>query len=280
MCKCPKSLLPLLVLPLLLPAVANADTGKELFAKQCAGCHTIGGGDSGGPDLKGVAARRSAPWLERIIVEPDKLSAEKDPAQAELVKKFGMEMPSLGISHEDAKKIVAFLQGGAAPAKEPAANAPAAPEAAAQGSAPAPAAEQQPAPAAEVPATPEMIAAGKALFSGKQPFSKGGAPCLACHAFSYPGLQGGNLAADLTGLYARMGAPGVRGVLKSLKFPVMKKVYAERPLTDQEADALIAFLKDASTRKGEGDIPAFPQSGVALFAVCMVGLTLYKRRIR
>jgi len=279
MCKCPKSLLLLLVLSLLLPAVAKADTGKELFEKQCAGCHTIGGGDSGGPDLKGVASRRSASWLERLIVEPDKLSGEKDPAQLELVKKYGMEMPNLGVSRDDAKKIVAFLQGGAAPAKESAAKASTAPETAAQESAAAPAAGQ-PAPAAEVPATPEMIAAGKALFSGKTPFSKGGAPCLACHAFSYPGLQGGNLAADLTGLYARLGAQGVRGVLKSLKFPVMKKVYAERPLTDQEADALIAFLKDASSRKGEGDTHAFPQSGVALFAVCMVGLTLYKRRIR
>jgi mono/diheme cytochrome c family protein len=291
MCKRPKSLPLLLILSLFLPAVAKADAGKELFEKECASCHTIGGGDSGGPDLKGVAAKRPASWLERIIVEPDKLSADKDPVQVELVKKYGFEMPNLGISHDGAVKIIAYLKGGAAPAGEPARKAAvkvaAAPKAGAGIAAPAvaqppvaPVVEQHPASPAEIIATPEMIAMGKSLFSGKKPFSKGGAPCAACHAVSYPGLQGGNLAADLTGLYTRMGEQGVRGVLKSLKFPVMKKVYADRQLTDEETAALVAFMKDAAAQKGGGGAVAFPLAGIAMFALFMVGLTLYKRRIR
>jgi mono/diheme cytochrome c family protein len=272
-----------LILSFILPGMAGADAGKDLFEKQCASCHTIGGGDSGGPDLKGVAAQRSPAWLERVIVEPDKLTLAKDPIQVELVKKYGFEMPNLGVSHDDAKKIIAYLKGGAPPvaaksAKGSGAEAPAAPAAAA-GTA-APATEQPPAAAAEVVATPELIATGKALFSGKKQFSKGGAPCIACHAFSYPGMQSGNLAADLTSLYTRMGEQGVRGVLKSLKFPVMKKIYADRPLTDEEITALIAFVKDAATRKGCGCAYAYPLGGVGLFVLFMLGMTLYKRRIR
>ncbi|MGE5284434.1 MAG: c-type cytochrome, partial [Actinomycetota bacterium] len=41
----------LLILVILFSGPAWADSGKELFEKECSGCHTIGGGDSGGPDL-------------------------------------------------------------------------------------------------------------------------------------------------------------------------------------------------------------------------------------
>jgi mono/diheme cytochrome c family protein len=256
----------LLILVSFFPALAAADTGKELFEKQCASCHTIGGGDSGGPDLKGVTTQRSAAWLERIITAPDKLAADKDPVQMDLVKKFGFEMPNLGINRDDAGKIIAYLKGGALPE-------------AVTGKA-SPAAEQPNAKTVEIATTPEMIATGKALFIGRKRLSNGGAPCVACHAFSYPGIQGGSLAADLTGLYTKMGEQGVRGVLKSLKFPVMKKVFADRPLTDEEINALIAFIKDAAVQKGAGSPALFPLTGVALFALFMIALTLYKRRIR
>lgn len=252
---------------------AWADQGKDLFDKECASCHTIGGGEGGGPDLKGVAGKRPAVWLERVIAEPDKLTAEKDPLQAELVKKYGYEMPNLGISRDDAKKIIAYLKGkGGTPA-------PPAPVAAAVRGGTETASEPPSAMAAQPVSSPELIAAGKALLFGSKPFSKGGAPCAACHAFGYPGMQGGNMAADLTGLHAKMGEQGVRGVLKSLKFPIMKQVYADRPLTDEEIAALTAFLGDAAAHKGSGSA-LFPLSGLGVFAFLMMGLTLYKRRIK
>ena len=79
------SSMPLLILCLSVRTVL-AEEGRELFAKHCASCHTIGGGDAGGPDLKGVGSRQPAAWLERVIAEPEKLTAEKDSAQLELVK--------------------------------------------------------------------------------------------------------------------------------------------------------------------------------------------------
>lgn len=239
----------------------QADQGKDLFDKQCAGCHSIGGGDGGGPDLKGVAAERSHEWLESLITDPGKLTASKDPVQAELVKKYGYEMPNLGISHDDARKIITYLSsasGAGAAATSPAGEQPA------------------------VAVTPELIAQGKALFTGSARFVKGGAPCLSCHPFTYPGITGGNLsAADLNKTYQKMGDAGMQGALKALKFPIMKNVYADRPLADDEIAALLALFKDSATQKGAGVCPIpFPLMGGGLFVVLLLGLTLYKRRIR
>ena len=239
----------------------HADQGKDLFDKQCAGCHTIGGGDGGGPDLKGVVEKRPADWLVQVIVEPDKLTAAKDPLQGELIKKYGYEMPNLGITTDEAKKIISFIAG----------SADASPSAV-----PAP----PPGQAATV-ATPELIAHGKALFTGSTRLAKGGAPCISCHPSTYPGITGGNLStADLSVSYKKMGDTGMRGALTSLKFPTMKKIYADRPLTDDEIAALMALFKDSPAQNGGGCPVSFPVMGGALFVLLLLGLTLYKRRIR
>jgi len=239
--------------------LAYADPGKDLFDKQCAGCHTVGGGDTGVLDVKGVTEKRSEEWLEAVIIEPNKLTEKKDPVQLELVKKYGYEMPNLGISHDDALKIIAWLKGaggaaaGALPADEH----------------------------AEVLVTPELVARGKALFTGNKPFAKGGAPCIACHAIRAPKITGGNLSvANLSASYEKMGEKGMRGALKGLKFPTMKKIYADRPLTEEEIAGLIAFYKDAAAQKATTSASLFPAYGAGVFVVFLVGLTLYKRRTR
>jgi mono/diheme cytochrome c family protein len=254
----------LLILVILFSAPAWADSGKELFEKECSGCHTIGGGDSGGPDLKGVTGKRPADWLERVIVEPDKLTADKDPTQLGLVKQYGGEMPNLGMSRKDAKKIIAYLRD-VSPATPPPGAAPSA---------------EPPTKPAETVMTPELVGQGKALFTGGKPFANGGAPCAGCHSFAYAGVPGGNLAVDLGARAEAAGEQGFRGMLKSLNFPIMRKMYADKPLTDEEITALVAFSKDAVARK---TVPAgtyYPVTGVVIFAALIAGLTLYKRRIR
>lgn len=239
---------------------ARADQGKDLYDKQCAGCHTIGGGDSGGPDLKGVVAKRPHEWLESVIIEPNKLTANKDAVQAELVKKYGYEMPNLGIGHEDALKIITYLSeaGGAGAAT-------AAPQTGEQ---------------LATVVTPELIAQGKALLTGSTRLAKGGAPCLSCHPFTYPGITGGNLSiADLSKSYQKMGDTGMKGALKALKFPTMKKIYADRPLTDNEINSLMALFKDSATQNASSSSFSLPLAGGGLFVVLLLGLFLYKRRI-
>ena len=260
----PGSLFLLFILPLFLSAPAWADSGKELFEQECAGCHTVGGGDAGGPDLKGITGKRPADWLERVIVEPDKLTADRDPIQLGLVKRYGGEMPNLGMSRKDAKKIIAYLQdvspvpssSGAAPPSEPSPKS------------------------METVVTPEFVAQGRALFTGGIPFANGGAPCAGCHGFGIAGISGGKLAVDLSARAEAAGEHGFRGMLKSLNFPIMRRIYADKPLTDEEITALVVFSKDAVARK---TVPAgtyFPAAGVVVFVCLIAGLTLYKRRVR
>jgi len=254
----------LLILVIFFSAPARADSGKELFEKECAGCHTIGGGDAGGPDLKGITGKRPADWLERVIVEPDKLTADRDPIQLGLVEQYGGEMPNLGISRKDAKKIIVFLQDVFPFTSSSGAASPA---------------EPSPKPA-ETVATPELVARGRALFTGGIPFANGGAPCVGCHGFGVAGVPGGNLAVDLGARAEAAGEQGFRGMLKRLNFPIMRKVYADKPLTEEEITALAAFSKDAVARK---TVPAgtyYPAAGVVIFACLIAGMTLYKRRIR
>jgi protein SCO1/2 len=85
--------------------------GQSLFKKICAPCHTVGVGDRVGPDLRGVAERRSPEWLTRFIGAPQKVRAEKDPAAMEMVARFpGVRMPNLGLTDLDVMDLVSFLK--------------------------------------------------------------------------------------------------------------------------------------------------------------------------
>jgi mono/diheme cytochrome c family protein len=95
--------------------------------------------------------------------------------------------------------------------------------------------------------TPEQKAAsataGRRLFYGEAPLANRGSPCFACHAV---GGRGGNLAVDLTGVYARRGETAVVSAAERPGFPLMKAAYAGHPVTTQEAWHLAAFFKDAA----------------------------------
>jgi mono/diheme cytochrome c family protein len=132
----------------------------------------------------------------------------------------------------------------------------------------------------ETAVTHELVAQGRALFTGGIPFANGGAPCTGCHGFGYAGVPGGNLAVDLGMRIEGVGEQVFRRMLKSLNFPVMRKMYADKPLTDAEITALVVFAKDAVARKAAPAGSFYPATGIVVFACLVVGLTLYKRRVR
>src|SRR5450756_1420982 len=112
-------------------ASPDVTQGEAIFKQKCSSCHTIGGGKSAGPDLKGVTSQRPNDWLISFITAPDKAIASGDPTAAQLVKEYTVPMPNLGVTTQQAGQILAYIQaqsGGGAPA--PAAAAPAAPAAA------------------------------------------------------------------------------------------------------------------------------------------------------
>src|SRR5262249_57116951 len=98
------------------PAVANAaetdaEAGKKIFQEKCVACHTVGGGNLVGPDLKGVTARRPREWLEQWIAAPDAMLAKKDPIAIELLHQFhDVPMANMGLSTSDVTAVIAFLE--------------------------------------------------------------------------------------------------------------------------------------------------------------------------
>jgi cytochrome oxidase Cu insertion factor (SCO1/SenC/PrrC family)/cytochrome c2 len=85
--------------------------GTILFAKACAGCHSIGHGDVIGPDLAGVLIRRDPQWLRRFLREPDTLRREKDPVATLLDEQYpGARMPNLGLSNTDIDDLFAYFR--------------------------------------------------------------------------------------------------------------------------------------------------------------------------
>jgi protein SCO1/2 len=86
------------------------DQGQYAFKNHCAACHTIGGGDAIGPDLKGVTANREYNWLKRFIASPEKVFAENDPIARTLLDKYKqVRMPSLSLTEYDAAVLIDYI---------------------------------------------------------------------------------------------------------------------------------------------------------------------------
>jgi protein SCO1/2 len=92
------------------PSIDNFDQGQYTFRNHCAACHTIGGGDAIGPDLKGVTAAREPQWLRRFIATPEKMLDEHDPIATTLLARFKqVRMPNLSLGDADAALLVDYL---------------------------------------------------------------------------------------------------------------------------------------------------------------------------
>jgi protein SCO1/2 len=88
--------------------------GEYTFSSRCSACHTIGGGDHVGPDLKDVTVVRDRVWLTRFIVEPDRVAAERDPIALALREKYKqVQMPNLGLTDREAAAVIDYLDGRA-----------------------------------------------------------------------------------------------------------------------------------------------------------------------
>lgn len=216
-----------------------AGQGEALFQKNCSSCHTLGGGDTVGPDLKGVTQRRDPAFVKRFIADPAAVIAEGDPDVEALVAKFrSLQMPDLGLSDADVDALVAYLetQGSAAPGGTTTT-------------------ETGPATTTPQPAAKGDATNGEDLFTGAKAFSNGGAPCVSCHTLAGAGaLGGGQVGPDLTKAYDKYGgAPGLVSVLEQIAFPTMAPVYDGHALTKREAADVAAYLQTAAAEEPASD---------------------------
>lgn len=204
----------------------SAQEGQQLFQQYCQACHTIGGGNLVGPDLQDVTTRRERAWLERFIIEPDKVLSSGDPIAADLLQQFNnIPMPNLGITPAQAASLLAYLENPDNAGGAPAAPAPAIP-------------------------TSGNAQRGRALFLGSQPLTNGGTACVSCHSSSDIGvLGGGSMGPDLTQVMTRYGEPGLATSLASLPFPTMAGIFNQRPLTPEEQADLYAYFAQTNTQQ-------------------------------
>jgi hypothetical protein len=92
---------------------ADIAAGLATFtAKGCGGCHKFGE-KVVGPDLKGIFARRSPIWVERMIAEPG-VMVKQDPQAKKLLRELMVEMPKQGVTDDEMPKLLAYVksQGG------------------------------------------------------------------------------------------------------------------------------------------------------------------------
>lgn len=241
---------------------ASADEGEQLFQQSCASCHTIGGGDTVGPDLAGVLDRRDLDWVTQFILAPDAMIAAGDPTATELLSTYGVPMPNLGLSDDQVASLTAYLTAAGT----------------AVGGETAPA-ETQP----SATAAAGDVNAGHDLFTGSEQLAGGGPPCMSCHTISgLSGLGGGTLGLDLTDALAKYnGAAGLSGVLAAIAFPTMQPVYANQPLTEDEVANLVAFIGDAPQQAPGGtSVWAFVGLAFAVIAVlALLALVIWRGRL-
>ena len=118
-------------------------------------------------------------------------------------------------------------------------------EAEATASEPSPKAE----PAEVRKATDADILRGQDLFQGSVRLANRGAACNSCHDVQNDAVIGGGiLAKELTTVFSRLGGTGVRAILGTPPFPVMQQAYEDKPLTEEEVFALVAFLEEADAQ--------------------------------
>ncbi|MHB0971803.1 MAG: c-type cytochrome [Thermoanaerobaculia bacterium] len=196
-------------------ALALERSPVELYDELCAACHTVGEGESGGPDLFPSTSWPRAE-LRAAVERMQENTGPMTPEQIDAIVDL--------LANPDVKSLLA----GEPPAT------------------PHPA-TSKPAPASPPPpqGSPDR---GRRLFFGDEPLAKGGSPCHACHAVN---ARGGTLARDLTGSHARLGARALLAATENAPFPMMKAAYAGRPLTPDETVDIVAFLREAPTQPAQ-----------------------------
>src|SRR3990172_391446 len=208
------------------------ESGKQIFQKSCASCHSIRGGRLVGPDLAGVNDKRPEDWLLKYIKSSQTLVKSGDKTAMALFEQFNkIPMPDQALSDDQIKKVLAHIKDtGGSPAAGKQAAAPSA----------------QAAKESAAVATPDEIQRGQDLFEGKLRFANGGPSCNACHHVTSDALLGGGvLASELTLVFSRMGKQGVSAILGNTPFPVMQAAYEAKALTENEISALVGFLQHA-----------------------------------
>ncbi len=228
------------IVVLMISNIANAQDGAILF-KDCAACHSIGGGRMVGPDLKGVTKRRTKAWLTQFIQSSTKLIQSGDPDAVAIFKEFNNSpMKDYPLTQEQIDELLDYISGGKFSGNEKID--------------PKKLAEQKLADSVLKGEKHNDILRGETLFNGEKRFANRGASCAVCHNVTYFNISnGGKLAKDLTNAFKRLnGYAGIKGVIGNPPYPSMLETYKNNPLTEVEIALLQLYLKSANNQNQNG----------------------------
>ncbi len=248
----------LILLPINLVLQAQT-TGKDIFESTCTACHTIGGGRLVGPDLSGIYLTRTNEWLISFIRSSQQMIKSGDSLAVAIFEEYNrVPMPDNRLSDAQILSVIDHIRlsdqdleaGAAGPAISEDSLA--------------------------IIYGIEHMPAGRALFYGYTSFANGAAPCISCHNINDQSvLGGGNLARDLTGSYATLGAAGITAIVKNPPFPVMKAAMADHDIEEDEVQALIAVIKAAGEQPYPPGRPVLIFLGLGVICALIVLVHLY-----
>ncbi|MDP1622497.1 MAG: cytochrome c [Bacteroidales bacterium] len=207
----------------------GAQDGADLYKRNCAACHSIGGGRLVGPDLAGITKRTDKAWLTKFIKNSADVIKSGDPAAVAIGKEYNnLLMPPFVGTDSELSAIIMYIDSKGGSASSAVADT------------------------FLNSATFDNIVRGKALFAGNSPFKNAGTPCITCHAVHNDGGVGGTLAKGLNLSYFMLKGQGLKAMLQSPPFPAMANAYGNHPLNEQEVYDLAAYLKSVSQDMVDG----------------------------
>ncbi len=247
----------------LLTFYGSSQDGADLFKRNCAACHSIGGGRLVGPDLAGVTRKSDNLWLTKFIKNSADLIKSGDPAAAAIGKEYNnLLMPPFGGNDNEVASILRYIESKGGSAQSAVADT------------------------LLKAASSEHVIRGKAIFAGSVPFKNAGTPCISCHSVHNTGGMGGTLAKSLNLSFIMLKGPGIKAQLQSPPFPAMTNAYKDHPLTDQEVYDLTAYLRDVTQTmiKGQVDSIQVPFlligiGGWCIFIFILLGLWRLRKRL-
>jgi nitrite reductase (NO-forming) len=91
------------------PTDPEAQRGKLDFESKCFACHSMGHGKKLGPDLAGVATRRTDEWLARWLKSPEKMLQTDADAKALLREYNNIPMPNQNLTDQEIRQYIRYF---------------------------------------------------------------------------------------------------------------------------------------------------------------------------
>jgi cytochrome c2 len=87
------------------------ESGRQVFqARGCHTCHIVGEGKRIGPDLRGIAQRRSEEWLTSWLADPAAMIRATPALQAWPAEYGGIIMPNQNLTAEEIQAVIAYMR--------------------------------------------------------------------------------------------------------------------------------------------------------------------------